>query len=145
MVWRELDRQVSLLDVSGPGGTTRAAAPQTDRPFPAAGGYLCRPGEASLRVGARNGGSPPGGPCPLTALPPPRSKLYTADLESGLHYLLRVELAAHRSLAGAELRTLKDFVTVVAKVRAASAPGGGSACGHGTRDALPPDLRDVCA
>lgn len=45
-----------------------------------------------------------------------RRKLYTADLESGLHYLLRVELAAHRSLAGAELKTLKDFVTVLAKV-----------------------------
>lgn len=46
-----------------------------------------------------------------------RSKLYTADLESGLHYLLRVELAAHKALAGAELNTLKDFVTVAAKVR----------------------------
>ncbi|XP_023556009.1 sulfhydryl oxidase 2 [Octodon degus] len=45
-----------------------------------------------------------------------RAKLYTADLESGLHYLLRVELAAHRSLAGAELKTLRDFVTVVAKL-----------------------------
>lgn len=45
-----------------------------------------------------------------------RSKLYTADLESGLHHLLRVELAAHRSLAGAELKTLKDFVTVLAKL-----------------------------
>uniref|UniRef100_A0A8C0WPC3 Sulfhydryl oxidase n=1 Tax=Castor canadensis TaxID=51338 RepID=A0A8C0WPC3_CASCN len=45
-----------------------------------------------------------------------RAKLYTADLESGLHYLLRVELAAHRSLAGAELKTLREFVTVVAKL-----------------------------
>lgn len=45
-----------------------------------------------------------------------RSKLYMADLESGLHYLLRVELAAHRTLAGAELKTLKDFITIVAKV-----------------------------
>ncbi|ELR61641.1 Sulfhydryl oxidase 2, partial [Bos mutus] len=44
------------------------------------------------------------------------SKLYTADLESGLHHLLRVELAAHRSLAGAELKTLKDFITVLAKL-----------------------------
>ena len=51
-----------------------------------------------------------------------RSKLYAADLESGLHYVLRVELAAHKSLAGAELRTLKDFVTVLAKVRRVS-PG----------------------
>nr|XP_045373317.1 sulfhydryl oxidase 2 isoform X2 [Camelus bactrianus] len=45
-----------------------------------------------------------------------RSKLYTADLESGLHQLLRVELAAHKSLAGAELQTLKDFVTVLSKI-----------------------------
>lgn len=45
-----------------------------------------------------------------------RAKLYTADLESGLHYLLRVELAAHRSLAGAQLKTFRDFVTVVAKL-----------------------------
>ncbi|XP_016078123.1 PREDICTED: sulfhydryl oxidase 2 [Miniopterus natalensis] len=45
-----------------------------------------------------------------------RSKLYMADLESGLHYLLRVELAAHRTLAGAELKTLKDFITIVAKL-----------------------------
>ncbi|XP_025779554.1 sulfhydryl oxidase 2 [Puma concolor] len=51
-----------------------------------------------------------------------RSKLYTADLESGLHYLLRVELAAHKSLAGAELRTLKDFVTVLAKLFPGRAP-----------------------
>lgn len=33
--------------------------------------------------------------------------------------MLRVELAAHKSLAGAELQTLKDFVTVLAKVRGA--------------------------
>ncbi|XP_008588322.1 PREDICTED: sulfhydryl oxidase 2 [Galeopterus variegatus] len=45
-----------------------------------------------------------------------KSKLYMADLESGLHYLLRVELATHRSLAGAELKTLRDFVTLVAKL-----------------------------
>ncbi|XP_045323859.1 sulfhydryl oxidase 2 isoform X2 [Leopardus geoffroyi] len=51
-----------------------------------------------------------------------RSKLYTADLESGLHYLLRVELAAHKSLAGAELQTLKDFVTVLAKLFPGRAP-----------------------
>ncbi|XP_034872451.1 sulfhydryl oxidase 2 [Mirounga leonina] len=51
-----------------------------------------------------------------------RSKLYTADLESGLHYLLRVELATHKSLAGAELRTLKDFVTVLAKLFPGRAP-----------------------
>ncbi|XP_058549515.1 sulfhydryl oxidase 2 isoform X1 [Neofelis nebulosa] len=51
-----------------------------------------------------------------------RAKLYTADLESGLHYLLRVELASHKSLAGAELRTLKDFVTVLAKLFPGRAP-----------------------
>ncbi|XP_028628772.1 sulfhydryl oxidase 2 [Grammomys surdaster] len=45
-----------------------------------------------------------------------RARLYTADLESGLHYLLRVELAAHRSLAGAQLQTFRDFMTVVAKL-----------------------------
>uniref|UniRef100_A0A8D0MLU0 Sulfhydryl oxidase n=1 Tax=Sus scrofa TaxID=9823 RepID=A0A8D0MLU0_PIG len=45
-----------------------------------------------------------------------RSKLYTADLESALHQLLRVELAAHKALAGAELQTLKDFATVLAKL-----------------------------
>ncbi|EFB22702.1 hypothetical protein PANDA_014077, partial [Ailuropoda melanoleuca] len=50
------------------------------------------------------------------------SKLYAADLESGLHYVLRVELAAHKSLAGAELRTLKDFVTVLAKLFPGRAP-----------------------
>ncbi|NWX06359.1 QSOX2 oxidase, partial [Caloenas nicobarica] len=45
-----------------------------------------------------------------------KSKLYMADLESGLHYLLRVELAAHKALEGAELKTFKDFVTISAKV-----------------------------
>lgn len=45
-----------------------------------------------------------------------RSKVYMADLESGLHYLLRVELATHKTLEGEELRIFKDFVTVVAKV-----------------------------
>ncbi|XP_028939887.1 sulfhydryl oxidase 2 [Antrostomus carolinensis] len=45
-----------------------------------------------------------------------KSKLYMADLESGLHYLLRIELATHRTLEGAELKTFKDFVTVSAKL-----------------------------
>lgn len=44
-----------------------------------------------------------------------------ADLESGLHYLFRVELATHKMLEGAELKTFKDFVTISAKV-CASAP-----------------------
>ncbi|XP_066466761.1 sulfhydryl oxidase 2 [Tiliqua scincoides] len=45
-----------------------------------------------------------------------KSKLYMADLESGLHYLLRVELATHKTLEGAELKTFKDFVMVLAKL-----------------------------
>lgn len=45
-----------------------------------------------------------------------RAKVYTADLESALHYLLRVELATHDYLEGEELNIFKDFVTVVAKV-----------------------------
>ncbi|KAJ8285644.1 hypothetical protein GJAV_G00029250 [Gymnothorax javanicus] len=45
-----------------------------------------------------------------------KSKVYMADLESGLHYLLRVELASHQTLKGEELKTFKDFVTVVAKL-----------------------------
>lgn len=45
-----------------------------------------------------------------------RSKVYTADLESALHYLLRVELATHNTLEGEELKVFKDFVTLVAKV-----------------------------
>uniref|UniRef100_A0A8D0KRE0 Sulfhydryl oxidase n=1 Tax=Strix occidentalis caurina TaxID=311401 RepID=A0A8D0KRE0_STROC len=45
-----------------------------------------------------------------------KSKLYMADLESGLHYLLRVELATHKTLEGAELKTFKDFVTISAKL-----------------------------
>uniref|UniRef100_H3CKK5 Sulfhydryl oxidase n=1 Tax=Tetraodon nigroviridis TaxID=99883 RepID=H3CKK5_TETNG len=50
------------------------------------------------------------------------AKVYTADLESGLHYLLRVELASHDYLEGEELSIFKDFVTLVAKLY----PGGGS-------------------
>uniref|UniRef100_A0A674MEA2 Sulfhydryl oxidase n=2 Tax=Takifugu TaxID=31032 RepID=A0A674MEA2_TAKRU len=49
-------------------------------------------------------------------------KVYTADLESALHYLLRVELATHDYLEGEELNIFKDFVTVVAKLY----PVGGS-------------------
>uniref|UniRef100_A0A665W3S8 Sulfhydryl oxidase n=1 Tax=Echeneis naucrates TaxID=173247 RepID=A0A665W3S8_ECHNA len=51
-----------------------------------------------------------------------QSKVYTADLESALHYLLRVELATHNTLEGEELKVFKDFVTLVAKLY----PGGGS-------------------
>ncbi|KAI5613280.1 sulfhydryl oxidase 2 [Silurus asotus] len=45
-----------------------------------------------------------------------KSKVYMVDLESGLHYLLRVELATHKTLEGLELKIFKDFVTVVAKL-----------------------------
>ncbi|XP_054853261.1 sulfhydryl oxidase 2 [Eublepharis macularius] len=45
-----------------------------------------------------------------------RSKLYMADLESGLHYLFRVELATHKTLEGAELKIFKDFVTILTKL-----------------------------
>ncbi|XP_023665375.2 sulfhydryl oxidase 2 [Paramormyrops kingsleyae] len=45
-----------------------------------------------------------------------KSKVYMVDMESGLHYLLRVELASHQTLTGDELKTFKDFVTVVAKL-----------------------------
>ncbi|KAM3611030.1 uncharacterized protein V6R79_012665 [Siganus canaliculatus] len=51
-----------------------------------------------------------------------RSKVYTADLETALHYLLRVELATHNTLEGEELKIFKDFIVLVAKLY----PGGGS-------------------
>ncbi|XP_030214905.1 sulfhydryl oxidase 2 [Gadus morhua] len=44
------------------------------------------------------------------------SKVYMADLESALHYLLRVELATHNTLGGEELKTFKSVVTVIAKL-----------------------------
>lgn len=46
-----------------------------------------------------------------------RSTVYSADLESALHYLLRVELATHNSLEGEELKIFKDFVILVTKVK----------------------------
>ncbi|XP_043913722.1 sulfhydryl oxidase 2 isoform X1 [Protopterus annectens] len=45
-----------------------------------------------------------------------KSKLYASDLESGLHYLLRVELANHKTLEGDKLKTFKDFIAVTAKL-----------------------------
>ncbi|KAG7282407.1 hypothetical protein CRUP_029728 [Coryphaenoides rupestris] len=44
------------------------------------------------------------------------SKVYMADLDSALHYLLRVELATHSTLGGEELKTFKNVVTVIAKI-----------------------------
>ncbi|OCT65283.1 hypothetical protein XELAEV_18041522mg [Xenopus laevis] len=45
-----------------------------------------------------------------------RSKLYMTDLESGLHYILRAELANHHTLEGEKLKTFKDFVTILYKL-----------------------------
>ncbi|XP_067391175.1 sulfhydryl oxidase 1 isoform X2 [Emydura macquarii macquarii] len=43
------------------------------------------------------------------------SKVYMADLESALHYALRVEVARFSVLTGERLRALKGFVAVLAK------------------------------
>uniref|UniRef100_A0A8C5MZD2 Sulfhydryl oxidase n=1 Tax=Leptobrachium leishanense TaxID=445787 RepID=A0A8C5MZD2_9ANUR len=45
-----------------------------------------------------------------------KSKMYMADLESGLHYLLRVEVATHETLEGDELRVFKDLITILYKL-----------------------------
>ncbi|XP_032904793.1 sulfhydryl oxidase 2-like isoform X4 [Amblyraja radiata] len=45
-----------------------------------------------------------------------QGKVYFADLESSLHYLLRVELASHKILEGPELTSLKDLITVLSKL-----------------------------
>lgn len=47
----------------------------------------------------------------------PRSRVYMADLESALHYSLRVEVAAHTVIEGQELVSLKKYIAVLAKVR----------------------------
>ncbi|XP_043376698.1 sulfhydryl oxidase 1 [Chelonia mydas] len=47
--------------------------------------------------------------------PADRSKVYMADLESALHYALRVEVARFSVLTGERVRALKDFVAVLAK------------------------------
>uniref|UniRef100_A0A8C0GU09 Sulfhydryl oxidase n=1 Tax=Chelonoidis abingdonii TaxID=106734 RepID=A0A8C0GU09_CHEAB len=46
---------------------------------------------------------------------PDISKVYMADLESALHYALRVEVARFSVLTGERVRALKDFVAVLAK------------------------------
>lgn len=43
-----------------------------------------------------------------------------ADLESALHYSLRVELAAHDDIKGDALNALNKYVSVLAKVEHAS-------------------------
>ncbi|XP_026201552.1 sulfhydryl oxidase 1 isoform X2 [Anabas testudineus] len=44
-----------------------------------------------------------------------RSRVYMADLESALHYSLRVEVAAHTVIEGQELVSLKKYIAVLAK------------------------------
>lgn len=46
-----------------------------------------------------------------------RSRVYMADLESTLHFSLRVELAAHTVIKGEALVSLKKFISVLAKVK----------------------------
>lgn len=47
----------------------------------------------------------------------PSSKLYMADLESALHYSLRVEAARASALSGAQLAAFKCYVATLVKVR----------------------------
>ncbi|XP_061681917.1 sulfhydryl oxidase 1 [Syngnathoides biaculeatus] len=44
-----------------------------------------------------------------------RSRVYMADLESTLHYSLRVELASHPVIAGEALTSLRKYISVLAK------------------------------
>ncbi|XP_077572956.1 sulfhydryl oxidase 1 [Stigmatopora nigra] len=44
-----------------------------------------------------------------------RSRVYMADLESTLHYSLRVELAAHPVFTGKALTSLRKYISVLAK------------------------------
>ncbi|XP_071777874.2 sulfhydryl oxidase 1 [Centroberyx gerrardi] len=44
-----------------------------------------------------------------------RSRVYMADLESTLHYSLRVELAAHPVIKGEALTSLKSYISVLVK------------------------------
>ncbi|XP_023366525.1 sulfhydryl oxidase 1 [Otolemur garnettii] len=60
-------------------------------------------------------------PIPATSIAPTvwkiadRSKIYMADLESALHYILRVEVGKFSVLEGQRLVALKNFVAVLAK------------------------------
>lgn len=49
------------------------------------------------------------------------SKIYMADLESALHYILRVEVGKFSVLEGQRLVALKKFVAVLAQVSRAPA------------------------
>lgn len=44
-----------------------------------------------------------------------RSRVYMSDLESALHYSLRVELSAHTTISGDALTALKQYITVLTK------------------------------
>ncbi|KAM9384687.1 sulfhydryl oxidase 1 [Pholidichthys leucotaenia] len=44
-----------------------------------------------------------------------KSRVYMADLESALHYSLRVELAAHTVIEGGAFTSLKNYIAVLAK------------------------------
>ncbi|XP_043857490.1 sulfhydryl oxidase 1 [Dromiciops gliroides] len=44
-----------------------------------------------------------------------RSKLYMLDLESALHYIIRIEVGKFKVLEGRQLTALKNFVSVLAK------------------------------
>ncbi|KAL3047897.1 hypothetical protein OYC64_021959 [Pagothenia borchgrevinki] len=44
-----------------------------------------------------------------------RSRVYMADLESAMHYSLRVELAAHTLIRGEELTSLRKYISVLTK------------------------------
>ncbi|XP_051525690.1 sulfhydryl oxidase 1-like [Myxocyprinus asiaticus] len=44
-----------------------------------------------------------------------KTRVYMSDLESAIHYSLRVELAAHTSISGDDLTALKKYISVLAK------------------------------
>lgn len=58
----------------------------------------------------------------------PSSKLYMADLESALHYSLRVEAARASSLSGAQLGALRCYVGTLVKVRSSGCQGRSRPC-----------------
>lgn len=45
-----------------------------------------------------------------------RTRVYMSDLESALHYSLRVELSSHIIISGEDLTALKKYIDVLAKV-----------------------------
>nr|XP_020724496.1 sulfhydryl oxidase 1-like isoform X2 [Odocoileus virginianus texanus] len=51
-----------------------------------------------------------------------RSKIYMADLESALHYILRIEVGKFSVLEGQRLIALKKFMAVLAQVSGAPGP-----------------------